>query len=109
MPRSEAQRLQDMRDACRRIAVFVHGLDFASFSADERTVRAVLYDLIVLGEAAKGISNESRAKQPAVPWRGVAGMKDIATHQYHGIMLDLVWETATVRVPDLLRAIDDLP
>ena len=52
MPRSEAQRLQDMRDACRRIAEFVHGLDFASFSADERTVRAVLYDLIVLGEAA---------------------------------------------------------
>jgi len=36
-------------------------------------------------------------------------MKDIATHQYHGIMLDRVWETATVRVPDLLRAIDDLP
>jgi hypothetical protein len=36
-------------------------------------------------------------------------MKDIATHQYHGIMLELVWETATVRVPDLLRAIDDLP
>jgi uncharacterized protein with HEPN domain len=34
MPRSEAQRLQDMRDACRRIAEFVHGLDFASFSAD---------------------------------------------------------------------------
>jgi uncharacterized protein with HEPN domain len=109
MPRSEAQRLQDMRDACRRIAEFVHGLDFASFRADERTVRAVLYDLIVLGEAAKGISAESRAKQPAVPWRAVAGMKDIATHQYHGIMLDLVWETATVRVPDLLRAIDDLP
>lgn len=109
MPRSEAQRLQDMRDACRRIAEFVHGLDFASFSADERTVRAVLYDLIVLGEAAKGISAESRAKQPAVPWRAVAGMKDIATHQYHGIMLDLVWETATVRVPDLLRAIEDLP
>ena len=52
MPRSEAQRLQDMRDACLRIADFVRGLDFESFSADERTVRAVLYDLIVLGEAA---------------------------------------------------------
>lgn len=106
MPRSEAQRLQDMRDACLRIAEFVRGLDFESFSADERTVRAVLYDLIVLGEAAKGISDESRARYPAVPWRAVAGMKDIATHQYHGIMLDLVWETAAVRVPDLLRAID---
>jgi uncharacterized protein with HEPN domain len=40
-----------------------------------------------------------------VPWKAVAGMKDVATHQYHGIMLELVWETVTVRVPELLRAL----
>ncbi len=37
----------------------------------------------------------------------MAGMKDIATHQYHSVMLDLVWETATVRVPALLLALRD--
>ena len=55
MPRSEAQRLQDMRDAYERIASFLVGLDVEAFRADQRTVRAVLYDLVVLGEAAKGV------------------------------------------------------
>lgn len=105
MPRSEAQRLQDMLDACIRIGDFVRGLDFAAFSGDERTIRAVLYDLIVLGEAAKGVSRDTRTRNPSIPWKSVAGMKDIATHQYHGIMLDLVWETATVRVPELRKAL----
>ena len=98
MPRSEAQRLQDMRDACERIGGFLVGMDVEAF-------RAVLYDLVVLGEAAKGISPETRERFPHVPWKAVAGMKDVATHQYHGIMLELVWETVTVRVPELLRAL----
>jgi len=105
MPRSEAQRMQDMRDACERIAGFLQGLDFAAFRADQRTIRAVLYDLVVLGEAAKGVSAETRERFSQVPWRAVAGMKDVATHQYHSIMLDLVWETAAVRVPELLQAL----
>ena len=105
MPRSEAQRLQDMRDACERIAGFLAGMDVEASRADQRTIRAVLYDLVVLGEAAKGISPETRARFPQVPWKAVAGMKDVATHQYHGIMLELVWETVTVRVPGLLRAL----
>jgi len=105
MPRSESQRLQDMRDACERIAGFFAGMDVEAFRADQRTIRAVLYDLVVLGEAAKGISPETRARFPQVPWKAVAGMKDVATHQYHGIMLELVWETVTARVPELLRAL----
>jgi uncharacterized protein with HEPN domain len=108
MPRSEAQRLQDMREACERIAGFLRGIDFTAFAADQRTLRAVLYDLVVLGEAAKGVSPETRARFPDVRWKAVAGMKDIATHQYHGIMLDLVWETASVRVPQLLRSLQQL-
>ena len=106
MPRSEAQRLQDMREACERIAGFLRGMEFDAFQADQRTMRAVLYDLVVLGEAAKGVSPETRERFPDIRWKAVAGMKDIATHQYHGIMLELVWETASVRVPELLRSLE---
>lgn len=105
MPRSEMQRLQDMREACERIAGFLEGMDFATFQTDQRTIRAVLYDIVVLGEAAKGVTAETRARFPEVRWKAVAGMKDVATHQYHGIMLELVWETASLRVPELLRTL----
>lgn len=96
-----------MREACRRIARFVSDLDLAAFRRDERTTRAVLYELVVLGEAAKGVSDETRVRFPDVPWRAIAGMRDVAAHQYHAIMFDLVWETATVRVPALLHALGD--
>jgi len=101
MPRSESQRLQDMREACDRIAEFITGLDYAAFVSDQRTIRAVLYDLVVLGEAAKAVRTATRDRYPTIAWKAIAGMKDVAAHQYHGIMLDLVWETASVRVPQL--------
>jgi uncharacterized protein with HEPN domain len=66
MPRSEAQRLQDMLEACERIAGFLRGMDFDAFQADQRTMRAVLYDLVVLGEAAKGVSPETRERFPDI-------------------------------------------
>lgn len=108
MPRSEAQRLRDMLEACERISGFVRRMGLEEFKGDQRTLRAVLYDLIVLGEAAKGVSPDTRLRFPQVPWKAVAGMKDIATHQYHGIMIDLVWETATVRVPELLASLKEV-
>lgn len=96
-----------MLGACERIAGFVRGMGIEEFRADQRTIRAVLYDLVVLGEAAKGVSPDTRLRFPQVPWKAVAGMKDIATHQYHRIMIELVWETALVRAPELLRSLRD--
>ncbi len=58
MPRSENQRLQDMRDARKRIAGFVSGLDFAKFCADQRTIRAVLYDLILPAPPTRAANGE---------------------------------------------------
>ena len=47
MPRSEAQRLQDMLEACERIAGFLRGMDFDAFQADQRTMRAVPGQLVM--------------------------------------------------------------
>lgn len=76
-------------------------MTFESFRADERTVRAVLYELIAIGEAAKSIGDQTRARYSEIPWQRVAGLRDIAVHQYHGVMLDLIWDTVTIRVPEL--------
>lgn len=105
MPRDADDLLRDIREACRRIAGYVEGHDLQTFTSDDRTIRAVLYDLVVIGEAAKGVDDATRAAHPNVPWKEMAGLRDIAVHQYHRIMLDLVWDTATRRVPDLLASL----
>ena len=76
-------------------------MNFEKFRESDVTVRAVLYELNVIGETSKNISDSSRAKFPGVPWKQISGMRDIVIHQYHGVMLDVIWETVTHRVANL--------
>ena len=56
-------------------------------------------------EAAKGVSEETRARLPDVPWSDMAGMRDVVVHQYFGIDAALVWRAASVSVPRLLGSL----
>jgi len=74
--------------------------------ANDVLMRAVLYDLAVIGEAAKGVSEATRARLRDVPWSDMAGMRDVVIHQYFGIDGALVWRAASVSVPRLLQALE---
>lgn len=79
---------------------------YPKFVADDTVMRAVLFDLAVIGEAAKGISASTRSRFPSVPWSEMAGLRDVVIHQYFGIDANVVWRAATVSVPtvvDVLR------
>lgn len=106
MPRDDAARIQDIVDAARRIRDNVSRLDEATFGADDVLVRAVLYDLAVIGEAAKGVTATTRSRLSTVPWSDMAGMRDVVVHQYFGIDAALVWRAASVSVPKLLDALE---
>ncbi len=60
------------------------------------------------GEATKQLSHELRNKYPHIKWRAIAGMRDKLIHDYFEVDIDMVWETATKEIPDLLVAIDSI-
>ncbi len=105
MPRDDAARINDILEACERIQVHIHGMNALQFAASETVLRAVLYDIAIIGEAAKGVSDAGRLARPAVPWAKMAGMRDIVIHQYFGIDKALTWQAASVEVVTLLRAL----
>ncbi len=62
---------------------------------------AVIRNLLVIGEATKGLSTEIRSDHPEIAWRRMAGMRDKLVHDYMGIDLRAVWRTVEHVLPDL--------
>jgi len=100
--------LLDMRDAAAEVVEFVDGVPFEAFCAGKLRVRAVERSLGILGEAAKRVSDDVRRAHPGVPWRKIAGLRDVLVHDYFGIDLEIVWEVATARIPRLQGPLDDV-
>ena len=59
-----------------RIGGFVAGLGESRFATDSKSISAVLYEIAVIGEAAKGVSQVTRNHCPSMPWAAMAGMRD---------------------------------
>lgn len=97
--------LDDIREACEKIARYSDASSKAAFFADEKTYDAVLRNLEVIGEAAKRLPEEVRRQHPSVDWRKIAGLRDLIAHAYFGIDHDILWDIVRHKVPELLGRI----
>ena len=67
-----------------------------------------MYKLTVIGEAARRVSKELRARQSAVEWGDIIGLRNIVVHAYFGVDWHTIWVTATSDVPALRKEIADI-
>ena len=75
------------------------------FFHDPMIQDAVIRNLVVIGEAAKRIPDDYRKSHPDVPWRRLAGLRDVLIHQYEGVSLPEVWQVVVDHIPPLRAAI----
>ena len=94
--------VRDIVAAGDEIAGYIEGLDQDEFEADLRTVRAVAYLLLSIGEAAKNLPGEYLEAHPDVDWRGLKGLRDILAHKYFGLDTGILWATVDADLPELV-------
>jgi uncharacterized protein with HEPN domain len=78
------------------------------FLEDELICDAVLRNFEVIGEAAKRLDDSYRASHPEIPWRAIAGLRDVLIHQYEGVDLEKVWAIVEKDLPGLKQSIAGL-
>jgi uncharacterized protein with HEPN domain len=98
--------LEFMRDKAKEARGFVAGLSAEQFLSDNKTQSAVILKLAIIGEIAKKISPEAK-KAIDLPWKEIAGFRDMAIHEYLQLSLTIIWTTTQQPLSDLITKIDD--
>ncbi len=83
--------LQDMLDAIAAIETYTV-TSYNAFLEDEKTQDAIMFNLIIMGEAANNIPREFQEKHPEIPWPSIIGTRNVIVHGYDQVKLQIVWD-----------------
>ncbi len=97
--------LIDIIERCDLISHVAAGTDRETFLDDDVAQSAVLYALVIIGEASRGITDTLSARHPGVPWGQMVAFRNLAVHAYPEIDARRVWDTATNDVPSLRSSV----
>ena len=99
--RDDSISVSQMLDAAQKVRQYTRDVDFEEFRNDELKVLAITRLLEILGEAARRVSEDLRAKYPEVEWREIIGARDRIIHGYDSVDLERVWYICRVDLPAL--------
>jgi uncharacterized protein with HEPN domain len=97
--------LQDICDCIDKIKDYTKGMDYQELVQDPKTLDAVIHNLLIIGEATKQIPDSLRQKYPTIPWRQVAGLRDVIVHTYFKVNTYIIWDIINIEIDPLYQTI----
>ena len=86
----DERKLRDILNAIEAIETYAVS-DYDAFVSDTKTQAAILYNLIIIGEAANQISDTFQEQHNNIPWSSMIGTRNIIVHGYDQVNIQIVW------------------
>ncbi len=80
----------------------------SDLETNDEKLSAILYQIKIIGEATKRLSQSFRQQHQEIPWRQMAGMRDVIVHEYDQLDFDVIWDVVENKLPELMNLIDSL-
>ena len=93
--------VQDMIESVEVIGEYIQSLTEEEFYRNRQVQDAVLRRLEIIGEAVKNIDEGFRNRYAEIPWKKIAGLRDVLIHEYFGVNMKRVWRVIKIDLPDL--------
>ncbi len=103
MKRDVRVYVQDILDSIEKIEQYTKTIHREDFIQDSQIQDAVLRRLEIIGEAVKSIPQDFRDKYPRIPWKNMAGMRDVLIHEYFGVNIERAWKVVSEDIFDLRK------
>ena len=98
--------LEDISESAELVIEYCKAITEEEFYKSTEKQDAVLRRIQIIGDAAKAVPEKDREKWNHIPWKKIAGMRDIVVHEYFGVTLAMVWKVAVKDIPELKEQID---
>lgn len=97
--------LEHIEDSIEKIQSYTKGFSEESFQNSTLVQDAVVRQFEIIGEATKRLSVYIRKEHPDIPWKDMAGMRDVLIHDYINVEIDIVWKTVVDYLPALKESV----
>lgn len=101
----DIDRLHHIDECIAHINDFLKGMSFEDMKANIMCYHAVVYNIMIIGEAANLLTKDFRDNHPEVPWRDIVDMRNVLIHGYITTNASLIWDTYTNDLPYLQNKI----
>ncbi|WP_018086089.1 HepT-like ribonuclease domain-containing protein [Desulfurispora thermophila] len=101
-------RLLHILESATIISYWMAGISLEAFLNSPMLQAAVIRHLEIIGEATKHITSQLKMIYPEIPWKHIAGMRDVLIHEYFGVDLEQVWITCNRDIPKLTADIQKI-
>jgi len=97
--------IEDILESIKKIEEYLEGITKDRFYNETKTQDSIFRRLEIIGESAKNVPEEFRKKYPEIPWKSIAGMRDVLIHGYFKVKLERVWKVLEEDLPELKKNI----